>query len=225
MSHQPTPRPFNCPDCGHLHFKCLAHKRKTDPPLPCKGEPINGADVCRLHGGTAPQVREAAGERVQVAMMEKAVRSLALPIEIDHMKALLDELARTNGAVLWLGEIVAGLEKEDVVWGKVEEVLSLGEGTGLEGGNTRTATRSHAARLNLWVDLWQKERRHLVTVAKICHDVGIADRQIVLAEEQGKLMAEFVRAFIDDPDLDLDETKKMLATQIASRRLLQLRAG
>lgn len=40
---------------------CTAHRTNG---LPCKGQAITGAKVCRVHGGSAPQVRAAARKRI-----------------------------------------------------------------------------------------------------------------------------------------------------------------
>ena len=41
--------------------KCTAHKSTNGEP--CGNPPIKGGTVCRYHGGSAPQVREAAATR------------------------------------------------------------------------------------------------------------------------------------------------------------------
>lgn len=52
--------------------------RKTRSGAPCKSHPVQGADVCRMHGGSAPQVRKAAAERLLVAAAERAAGRLVL---------------------------------------------------------------------------------------------------------------------------------------------------
>src|ERR1019366_6036611 len=63
MRANPTPRPHACSACGETHDMCLAH-RKSDG-KPCGGQPRNGSDVCRMHGGGAPRGKTAAAERVR----------------------------------------------------------------------------------------------------------------------------------------------------------------
>ena len=49
--------------------KCLARNRFGEP---CKNWPIEGATVCRAHGGAAPQVRRKAQERIAMAQDDAA---------------------------------------------------------------------------------------------------------------------------------------------------------
>ena len=49
----------------NLNPMCRAHKRATGEP--CGNRALNGATVCRFHGGAAPQTREKAKERILAA--------------------------------------------------------------------------------------------------------------------------------------------------------------
>lgn len=49
--------------------RCKAHRKNGDP---CKNRPVNGATVCRMHGGGAPQVRKKAAERIAEAADDAA---------------------------------------------------------------------------------------------------------------------------------------------------------
>lgn len=54
-----------------LAVRCSAH---TSAGNPCKNRPINGSNVCRVHGGSAPQVRAKAQERINAAADSAAKR-------------------------------------------------------------------------------------------------------------------------------------------------------
>ncbi len=49
---------------------------RTDGVTPCKGQAIKGGNVCRTHGGSAPQVRDAAARRI-LALVDPALGVLA----------------------------------------------------------------------------------------------------------------------------------------------------
>lgn len=49
--------------------KCKGHTRAG---APCKNNPITGATVCRMHGGSAPQVKKAARQRILEAAEDAA---------------------------------------------------------------------------------------------------------------------------------------------------------
>ena len=56
----------------HEDRHCLAHKSNGDP---CRARPIAGGTVCRVHGGSAPQVKRAAEERI-ADMVDPALTQL-----------------------------------------------------------------------------------------------------------------------------------------------------
>lgn len=54
----------------HEKTLCKAHSRRTGEP--CKNAAMNGTTVCRMHGGSAPQVRRKAAERIAEAAHDAA---------------------------------------------------------------------------------------------------------------------------------------------------------
>ncbi len=79
----------------------LCGARRRDGGL-CRQPPIRGAATCRLHGGSAPQVRRRAAERVVEARAVELARQYGVPRDVLPMQALTEELARTQGHVDWL---------------------------------------------------------------------------------------------------------------------------
>jgi hypothetical protein len=214
----PTPRPYDCEQCGQVHVRCLGHNTEGGP---CGRQAIDGSDVCPTHGARAPQVAAAAARRVETARAERAVATYGLSIAIDPFDAIMEEIARTYGHVKWLGEIIATMEVKDLVWGKTLE--EAGKGTGQKEGNT-AKVRSEA-NINIWLALYKDERKHLVDVSKAAIQCGIAEREIRLLERQGQMMADFVRGFIDDPGLGFDQAMRQRAREIASQHLRMLTAA
>jgi hypothetical protein len=53
-------------------MRCTAHSRSG---ARCKGRPIRGGSVCRMHGGGAPQVKRKAAERL-LALQSPAIDRL-----------------------------------------------------------------------------------------------------------------------------------------------------
>lgn len=168
--------------------RCTATAKSTG--RRCEKTPVRGATVCAKHGGSAPQVRRKAKERVEHDRAVKAASTFGLPREVDPHSALLEELHRTAGHVAWLGDVVANLEKDEL-WGRV----------GGAAGGIPEAQRS------IWVQLYQDERAHLAKVAKVCVDVGIEERRVRLAEDAGRQLASVIRAIVgrlgvaDHPEL------------------------
>jgi hypothetical protein len=170
---------------------------------PCRrpagwGTPHPGIGRCKLHGGSTPtHVLSARREQAR-----RAVATFGLPREVDPHTALLEEVHRTAGHVAWLGEVVQGLERDDLVWGVTEQVeKSAGEFPGTD--------TTYAAKPSVWLDLYQRERRHLVDVCKAAVAAGIEERRVRLAEQQGALLASVIRGVLADLDLSADQQSRV----------------
>lgn len=140
---------------------------------------------CKLHGGRTPSGQKAAQRQEAVL----AVATYGLAREIDPHAALLEELHRTAGAVAWLQQQVATLELDDVT-----HLIVTNRGGEDAGGKLEVIDE----RVNVWVDLYQAERTHFVRIAKTCVDVGIDERRIRLAEQQGEMLAQVIRGVLTD---------------------------
>ncbi len=186
---------------------------KTRAGTPCAKPAGWGTDHpsqgrCRLHGGNTPNGRLAA----QREQARRAVAALGLPVDIDPHTALLDELHRTAGHVGWLGDVVAQLDREQLVHGAVKIVH-------LPDGSRIMEARAGA---NVWVRLYQQERAHLARVAKAAIDTGVAERQIRIAEQQAAILAQAIAAVLVDLGLDpADEQVRF----IVRHRLAQASSG
>jgi hypothetical protein len=171
-------------DTGRDRQYCGAKKRQGEG---CCMRPAGwgtshpGTGKCKLHGGGTPNHKTAA----KTELARQAVVTYGLPREVAPDQALLEEVHRTAGHVAWLGEVVAGLEQGEVTWGLAEEtVMPAGE----EDGDGGTVTKSKAG-VNVWVQLYQAERKMLAAVCRDALAAGIAERQVRLAEQQGSLLA------------------------------------
>lgn len=120
----------------------------------------------------------------------EAVRTFGLPVDIDPAAALLGEVRRSAGAVEWLGERVAELDPDDVIWGRALEREQTG-------GEFPGTTTEHRATVHVWVQLYAAERKHLAEVCAKAISAGVAERQVRVAEEQGRLVGDLLRAIID----------------------------
>jgi hypothetical protein len=146
---------------------------------PCANRPAKGATRCRFHGGATPQSKRAAERRLAHAEAEKAVQTYGLSREIGPEEALLEEVHWTAGHVAWLRQVVAELEQKEL-----RQYVPTGE----QGGKWD---------VSVWVELYQRERSHLVGVCKAAIAAGIAERAVRLEERRGELVAELLRVAIE----------------------------
>jgi hypothetical protein len=212
------PRPIACERCGTPHERCIGHKRMPEGGVrPCGAWPVRGAEVCIAHGAAAPQVRAAAAARLVEAEARAAVATFGAPRQVDPGQALLEEVHRTAGHVAWLGSVVGGLEKDDVVWGVVEEVdRPLGE----SGGGLETKRKAVP---NAWVQLYQAERQHLGRVAKAAIDAGVSERVVAVYEQIAASYVRVLEQVLDD--LELTAGQRARVPQVVQGRLQAIAGG
>jgi hypothetical protein len=160
-----------------------------------------GVGRCKLHGGATASHRAAAEKEIA----RQAVATFGLPLEVEPHRALLGEVWRTSGAVAWLDGVVRGLDAEQVTWGVTEESDKAGT--------------VRKAGINVWVDLWQRERRHLVDVCKAALAAGVEERLVRLAESHGSQLAAVIRVTLTGLDLTAEQQARVpaaLAAAVAS---------
>lgn len=142
-----------------------------------------GFGRCHLHGGRAPGGRKAA----QKEIAQHAVETYGLPREVQPHDALLEEIWRTSGHVDWLEHKVREHEPEALIYGVVKEHQG-----------SESSFTEFAAKPSVWLQLYQRERRHLVDVCRVAIAAGIAERQVALAEQYGKLIARVITGVLDE---------------------------
>lgn len=171
----------------------------------CPGIAMKGQNVCYQHGGKAPQNLKAAERRITEDKARALVETYGRKIETTATEALLDEVQWTAGHVAWLRERVQQIESDveagtenALVWGVTKKKTG-----GQDFGTTEEATP------NIWIKLYQQERSHLVKVCAEAIKAGIEERRIRLAEQQGALVAQAIRAILDDLHLTADQQARV----------------
>lgn len=165
-----------------------------------------GSGRCKLHGGNTKNGQA-------YAHKEEARRAAAvfgLPVDVDPSTALLEEVHRTAGHVAWLGEQVSATSPQDLIWGVVKHT----SGEGPEGPVDVT---DEAAVPNVWLTLYQAERKHLVAVCAAALKAGVEERRVKLAEAQGSMLASVIRAVLDDLGLSADQ--QAMVAEVVPRHL------
>ena len=157
--------------------------------------------------------------------MNKAVVTLGIKDrDIDPAKALLEEISWTYAHVQWLRAKVQELtENQTLVRGTEDryEFTDDGDTKFTEGSDESGNPGAHAlvwgqteyrdktggddagqtvveqAGINIWYQLYMKEREHLAKVSALALRAGIEERKIKLAESQGELVAAVLQRILN----------------------------
>jgi hypothetical protein len=181
--------------------KCTAKSKRSGKR--CKRAPSVGLDKCATHCGLSKAERDRAAA-VYLAEQEarKAVETYGLPRDISPTEALLEEVRYTAGHVAWLRAQVQALESKDLVWGMTEQVeKSATEFPGVDVTSSATAS--------MWLELYYRERKHLVDVCKAAVSAGCELRRVQLAEAEGALVARVIRAILGDLMLTAEQQARV----------------
>jgi hypothetical protein len=201
--------------CGQHHVpderRCTAHYSPTNPDPGKVGKrcvcwAMKNQRICSFHGGRTPRNLAAAARRTAEGKALKIVQTYGIKITTTATDALLDEVQWTAGHVAWLRERVQEIEKysgnsdseNPLVWGVTRRK---------EGGDDRGTTEEAAP--SVWLKLYQTERNHLLKVCEAAIRAGVEERRVRLAESQGALLVQVIKAILGDLDLTADQQARI----------------
>lgn len=163
-----------------------------------------GFGHCKWHGGNSPShIKSAESEMVRERMAAES-SLYGRKRDIGPHEALIEEVQRTAGHVQWLHEKIQRFESEsDLVQDTPKDGMKESE----------------------WIVMYQNERKMLVSVCNTAIRAGIAERTVRIAEDQGKLIAQLLMTFINNPELALTPTQMAFAPRLARNLLLELSSG
>jgi hypothetical protein len=189
--------------------KCNASSKQTGDQ--CRASAAIGLEKCPTHCGLSKEKREAvAAAFLAEQEARRAVVTFGLPRDISPAEALLEEVRYSAGHVAWLRQRVAELEADDLVWGIREEVEK--NATEFQGTDTTSA-----AAVNVWLELYYRERKHLVEVTKAAISAGIEERRVRLAEAQGAIVVDIIKRIL--ARLELSDSQSRLVPMVVPEEL------
>lgn len=201
---------------GNTYEICGAKRAKGGVCLLARGFGTDhpGTGNCKYHLGNTQTNNIAAARE----LLFKQLPTLGSPREIDPHSAILEEVHRTAGHVEWLRLVIAavGLDPEDPA------AVQVAEETGQVPSGTMAALRQFTdsgMQPSVWIELYQRERAHLIRVCQSAVSMGCAERTVRLAEDQGKLIATVIRKVLADPTLALTNAQKAAVPAIVRREL------
>ena len=186
-----------------MTVKCSGTNRQGQP---CRLNAIDGGTVCWRHGGKAPQVRAKAAVRAE--LMSWGLDAPTVDPGETLLKLVSQSAARAQRYATEIEQLVA--ESPSLREALVAEVWAPTE----DGGAYKAGEYIRGL-----VSLEAQERERCANWAAKAIAAGLAERQVRLAERQGALMAEFLRAVLADPELGLSEEQRRAIPNVARRHL------
>lgn len=202
----------------HQRWECTKQRKGSGT---CHGSRIAGVDRCRMHGGKRAEVLKAEGEAVT------AWSALAGAPSVDPGAAVLGMLHMS-----WMRvHLFAGLLEQQVT--EAQDAADGGGGSGVGvGAGLVGQTFSGVKDLGVFAtgeqlrglaQLEATERDRCVRFAKTAHDMGIAEREITIAEHQGEVFADAFFRILDALDLSVEQMTK--AVEVMPRELRAIEGG
>jgi hypothetical protein len=154
------------------NVKCTATAKSTGNR--CTQPPVPGAEVCRFHGGKAPQVRAKAAERVVEQQVRRALANLDVPAVEDPFT----ELGKLAGQVVSWKDALATLVNR-----LVEDAPC--EACGAAGGRLRYESfATGAEQLRSEVSLFERAMDRCASVLGLMAKLNIDERMARISERQ-----------------------------------------
>lgn len=194
----------------HQRWECSKRSKRTEQR--CHAFAIRGTAACVNHSGVSTAVAKARGEAVT------AWSALSGQAVISHTEAVLGMLQMS-----WLrAHLYANLLERQFTDAQHHD----GGGVGLGGGDPELGpgaglvghTHGAVKDIGIYVTgeaaraltvLEGQERDRVVRYAKTAHDMGIAEQQVKLAEQQGVMLADAINRILTALDLSAEQQARV----------------
>jgi len=212
----------------HKRWECVKKSKRSQER--CHAIALSNTDRCRSHSGLRPEVQRARGVALSAFSAIAAAGVTSNSEMVDPATATLGMLHMSWLRVhLYAGLLEAQVAAEGGGAGDVPNDpgdVVRGAGDSPDTGGLVGHTYGAVKDIGIYVSgeaprglalLEAQERERCVKFAKTAHDMGIADRQIQLAESQGALLAGVIRAVLGD--LDLTPEQQARVPEVVPRHL------
>jgi hypothetical protein len=177
---------------------CIGH-HKVDG-LPCQGYPVTGQTVCRMHGGSSPQAKKKASERLELQKVEADAKALLAHRGLAGITDPLNELARTAAEVIAFKDALAA------------RVNSLSD--------IRYRDAKDAEQLRAEVALYERALDRTGKFLEVLVRAGFEQRITRLREEHGALIVQVLQRVFAALDLTVEQQAVVSTVVPAELRLI-----
>ena len=206
------------PVCGYSYTP----RKPKNPNVPYDPGPVvcmrvagantdhHGNGYCDYHSAVAERELNKATAPKQLAAAKRhayeQAKFFGRPVNVDPHTAILEEISRTASVIQWIEDRMLEEREQGVHDKDIMQSYSV----------------KHGFQASVWMELFQEERKHLVNTCVAAIKAGIAERKVQIAEQQGRLIAGMMMAFIHDPELGLSPDQILRSPTIVRKHLLAL---
>lgn len=183
-------------------IRCKATAKSTGER--CRRWSIAGADVCTVHG-VNQALRTKAKANVARQQAEQELARIGGRRDISGADAISEMVEEWAFNVGYYREMAQGLD----------------ELTQVDGGGEKSDGRVVP---HVYVQMYEAACDRLVHFSQIEVNLGIAERRLELQEMAGQRIAALLRAFLDDPEMELSDGQRGVAPTVLRRHLKALNA-
>jgi hypothetical protein len=191
---------------------------------PCKrpagwGTDHPGIGYCKFHGGSTTTHQMAAIPTMAAGFANR----VAVP-EMSPRETLLWMISETTDEAAYYTLMIRLLD-DGQVWGFQESFVDRPqkqEGGGESASSRVQEIRTSEPRAHIWIELRAKAYDRLAKFIKMAEDIGIAEREIALAERHGAQIADAIGTILEG--LGLTDAQRKLAPAIVEGAIRQLEA-
>lgn len=152
-------------------------------------------------------------------------RRLGMALDVEPAEALLGLIAEAASNVAVLRTLVTPLNHSPYATGDEDD----GADDAAPGIYARTYHESGKAtgeaKPHVLVAMYDAERDRLAKLAEKAISLGLREREVRLAEQQGQLLADLFRSLIADPDLGLTPAQQQMAPGLVRKHLAIVRGA
>jgi hypothetical protein len=180
--------------------RCTARAKSTGKQ--CAKLAIPGGTTCRMHGSSTSASKAAAARRLARAEAERFVAKFASEDAArnpDAHRQLAKLINTSSGLVSFYEAQCRRLDPDALVWGDVEARTDHQGTTVIQRGE-----------VNVWLRLYNDERKELRQLCRVAIDAGLAEREVRLAEQHGALIAQVLRDVLSDLELTAEQQTRAL---------------
>lgn len=162
-----------------------------------------GYGICAFHGGNMrPLQQSAAKEEAMVTVR----RIMGPAIEIEPMEALLMCVKIAAGEVAYATWKIDQIQDDEVLIAETSETVR--DATGEKAESYTETTKTNLVQLNIWIVTRQQATDRLARYSKMALDAGVAERQVILAEQAGDTLAVAIRSILDGLSLTAEQEER-----------------